>query len=91
MWIGIDNIRKGTSAQKYELLNYISSLNYSHKVLLSQNYDFYSEGKESLGHHPCTSIFDEFIPCCIANGTNRQEIIRIMTENPANFYDVDAI
>jgi phosphotriesterase-related protein len=89
MWIGIDNIRKGTSAQKYELLNYISSLNYSHKVLLSQDYDFYSEGKESLDHHPCTSIFDEFIPYCIANGTNRQELIRIMTENPANFYDVD--
>ncbi|MDF2888678.1 MAG: phosphotriesterase [Lacrimispora sp.] len=91
MWIGIDNIRKGTSAQKFELLSYIISLNYGHKVLLSQDYDFYSEGKESMDHHPCTSIFDEFIPYCVANGMNRQEIIRIMTENPANFYDVDAI
>ncbi|MBE5992146.1 MAG: hypothetical protein E7247_07115 [Paenibacillaceae bacterium] len=91
MWIGIDNIRKGTSAREFELLNYIISLNYSHKVLLSQDYDFYSEGKESLEHHPCTSIFDEFIPYCTANGMSRQELIRMMTENPANFYDVDKI
>lgn len=89
MWIGIDNIRKGTSPREFELLNYIISLNYSHKVLLSQDYDFYSEGKESLEHHPCTSIFDEFIPYCTANGMSRKEIIRMMTENPANFYDVD--
>lgn len=89
MWIGIDNIRKGTSAEKRELLNYILSLNYGHKVLLSQDYDFYSEGKESIHDHPCTSVFDEFIPYCCANGMNRGELIRIMTENPANFYDVD--
>jgi len=89
MWIGIDTIRKGKSAWDFELLNYIISLNYSHKVLLSQDYDFYSEGKESMDNHPCTTIFDEFIPYCSANGISRQEIIRMMTENPANFYDVD--
>jgi phosphotriesterase-related protein len=91
MWIGIDTIRKGKSAWESELLNYIISLNYGHKVLLSQDYDFYSEGKESIDDHPCTTIFDEFIPYCSANGISRQEIIRIMTENPANFYDIDKI
>lgn len=91
IWIGIDSVRKGTSPQKCELLNYILSLDYGHKVLLSQDYDFYSEAKKSMNEHPCTVIFDEFIPCCAANGIDKQEIIRIMTENPANFYDVDTV
>lgn len=65
------------------------SMGYAHKVLLSQDYDFYSEGKKSIEAHPCTVIFDEFIPYCAANGIEKQEIICIMTENPANFYDVD--
>jgi len=88
MWIGIDTIRKGKSAWEFELLKYIISLNYGHKVLLSQDYDFYSEGKESIDNHPCTTIFDEFIPYCSDNGLSRQEIIRMMTDNPANFYEV---
>ncbi|RKD30273.1 phosphotriesterase family protein [Lacrimispora algidixylanolytica] len=91
MWIGIDNVRKGTSPEKFELLKYVMSLNYAHKVLLSQDYDFYSEGKESLESHPCTSIFDEFIPYCYEHGIKKEEITRIMTENPANFYDMDAV
>jgi len=51
--------------------------------------DLYSEAKLSKEEHPCTVIFDEFIPYCSVNGINKQEIIRMMTENPANFYDVD--
>lgn len=89
MWIGIDNVRKGTSPDEFELLKYVMSLNYEHKVLLSQDYDFYSEWKESMKSHPCTAIFDEFIPFCSEHGVKKQEIIRIMTENPANFYDIE--
>lgn len=91
MWIGIDNIRKGTGPEKFELLSYVMSLGYGHRVLLSQDYDFYSEAKESINDHPCTTIFDEFIPYSSANNIDKQEIIHIMTENPANFYDVDFI
>lgn len=91
MWIGIDNIRKGTSPEKFELLSYVRSIGYGHKVLLSQDYDFYSEAKESVEDHPCTVIFDEFIPYCTAKGIDKQEIIRMMTENPANFYDIAII
>jgi predicted metal-dependent phosphotriesterase family hydrolase len=91
MWMGIDIIRKGTSPEKFELLSYVISLGYGHKVLLSQDYDFYSEATKSIEDHPCTVIFDEFIPYCSANGIAKQEIIRMMTENPANFYDVDTI
>ncbi len=91
MWLGIDIIRKGTSPEKFELLNYVMSLGYGHKVLLSQDYDFYSEATKSIENHPCTVIFDEFIPYCSANGIDQKEIIRIMTENPANSYDVDTI
>lgn len=91
MWIGIDNVRKGTSPEKFELLKYVMSLNYEHKVLLSQDYDFYSEGKEFLDSHPCTSIFDEFIPYCYEHGIQKEKITRIMTENPANFYDMDVV
>lgn len=91
MWIGIDNVRKGTSPEKFELLKYVMSLNYEHKVLLSQDYEFYAEGKESLESHPCTTIFDEFIPYCFEHGINKEDITRIMTENPANFYDMDEV
>lgn len=89
MWIGIDNVRRGTSPQKFELLKYVISLGYGHKVLLSQDYEFYAEGVASLKEHPCTTIFDEFIPYCSANGMDKEDIFRIMTENPANFYDVE--
>lgn len=91
MWLGMDIIRKGTSPERFELLRYIMSLGYGHKVLLSQDYDFYAEATKSLEEHPCTVIFDEFIPYCSAHGIERQEIIRMMTENPACFYDVDAM
>lgn len=90
MWLGMDIIRKGTSPERFELLRYILSLGYGHKVLLSQDYEFYAEATKSIEDHPCTVIFDEFIPYCAANGIEKQEIIRMMTENPANFYDVDA-
>jgi phosphotriesterase-related protein len=89
MWLGIDNVRKGTSPERFELLRYVISLGYGHKVLLSHDYDFYEEAKESLEDHPCTSIFDEFIPYCAANGIEKQEVLRLMTDNPANFYDVE--
>lgn len=88
IWIGIDTVRKGTSPEKFGLLNYVMSMGNGHKVLLSQDYDFYTEGEKSIEAHPCTVIFDEFIPYCSANGIEKQEIIRMMTENPANFYDV---
>ncbi|MNC10071.1 hypothetical protein D3C75_577070 [compost metagenome] len=88
MWLGMDIIRKGTSPERFELLRYILSLGYGHKVLLSQDYDFYAEATESIEDHPCTAIFDEFIPYCEGNGIERREIIRMMTENPGNFYDV---
>jgi phosphotriesterase-related protein len=88
MWLGIDNVRKGTSPQKYELLSYVISLGFGDKVLLSQDYDFYQEATRSIKDHPCTVIFDEFIPYCSANGIEKQYIIRIMTENPAKFYDI---
>lgn len=91
MWIGIDNVGRGTSPKKFELLSYVMSLGYSHKVLLSHDRDFYAEAIESIENHPCTVIFDEFIPYCSANGIDKQEIIRMMTENPANFYDVETI
>lgn len=91
MWIGIDNVKKGTSPEKLELLNYVMSLGYGHKVLFSQDYDFYSEAKKSIPNHPCTSIFDEFLPYCSERGIDSKEILRMMTENPANFYDVDTV
>lgn len=89
MWLGMDTVRKGTSPERFELLRYVMSLGYGHKVLLSQDYDFYEEATQSIEDHPCTVIFDEFIPYCSAHGMEKQGIIRMMTENPANFYDVE--
>lgn len=91
MWIGIDNVRAGLSQEKFELLKQVISLGYGHKVLLSQDYDFYTEAKKSIDTHPCTVIFDEFMPYCAANGINPRDIMHMMTENPANFYDNETI
>lgn len=97
MWLGIDNVRRGTSPERYELLKHVITLGYGHKVLLSQDYEFLTEAKReamraeekpSFEGHPCTVIFDEFMPYCAENGLEKQEIVRIMTENPAKFYDI---
>ncbi len=88
MWIGIDNIRKGTSPEKFALLKEVIALGFSHKVLLSQDYEFFAEAKRSIEDHPCTVIFDEFMPYCSENGLDVQSILRMMTENPATFYDL---
>lgn len=87
MWIGIDNVHVGCSQEKFELLKAVMSLGYGHKVVLSQDYDFYTEAQKSIEEHPCTVIFDEFMPYCAANGIDQQIVIKMMTENPANFYD----
>lgn len=88
MWLGIDNVRKGTSPERFELLKNVIALGYGHKVLLSQDYEFFTEAKRDC--HPCTVIFDEFMPYCAENGLDVEEIIRIMTENPAKFYDIES-
>lgn len=91
MWIGIDNVRKGTSPEKLALLKYVLSLGYEHKVLLSQDYDFYTEAKQAIEDHPCTVIFDEFVPHCAVNGVDEQTVLCMMTENPAHFYDIETV
>ncbi len=104
MWLGIDNVRKGTSPERFELLKNVIALGYGNKVLLSQDYEFFTEAKreakraeenraeekQAFEGHPCTVIFDEFIPYCAENGLDKQEIIRIMCENPAKFYDIES-
>lgn len=89
MWIGIDNIQKGTTPNKFELLRQVIALGYGQKLLLSQDYELYKEAKKSTNNHPCTVIFDEFMPYCAKNGIEAQEILRMMTENPAAFYDIE--
>lgn len=88
MWLGIDNVRKGTSVEKFELLSYIISIGYEDRVILSHDYDIYAEAVKSDYAQTCTVIFDEFIPYCSTMGIDREKIINLMTENPANFYDI---
>jgi predicted metal-dependent phosphotriesterase family hydrolase len=89
MWIGTDNVRQGTSPEKFELLKAVMSLGYGHKVLLSQDYEFLTHANQTAGDHPCTVIFDEFMPYCAANGIDQQKITHMMTENLSNFYDIE--
>lgn len=88
IWIGIDNIRQGTHVEKYALLKSVIDMGFGHRVLLSQDYDFYKEAIKDNASHPCTVIIDEFMKYCSENAIGEEILIAMLTENPAAFYDI---
>jgi phosphotriesterase-related protein len=87
MWLGIDIIKK--EAHEYNM-NFIKEAikgGFENRILLSQDYDFYEEITENGENHPCASFFTDFIPYCIANGISPDILDRIVSFNPAEFYD----
>lgn len=88
IWIGIDNIRQGTHVEKYALLESVIDMGYSHRVLLSQDYDFYKEAINDSASHTCTVIIDEFMKYCSEKAIGEDVLVEMLTENPSAFYDI---
>lgn len=89
MWIGFDNIRRGTYDHYIKLLNRAFEKGYNKQVILSMDYEFYDQKKEShaLGYESL-SLFNEFLPYAEENGLSSTVILDMMTEGPSRFYDV---
>jgi len=87
IWLGIDIIKK--DAYEYNM-NFIKEAirgGFENRILLSQDYDFYHETIVHGVNHPCASFFTDFIPYCIACGISSDILERIVSKNPAEFYD----
>ena len=60
---------------------------FENRILLSQDYDLYDEYIVYGENHSCASFFTDFIPYCIACGISSDILERIVSKNPAEFYD----
>ena len=87
IWIGFDMIREGNYKNKFKLISKTIKQGFEDKVLLSQDYDFYEQAVELNNPQSCVSFFTKFIPYCHNNGLPENIIEKMITENPANFYD----
>lgn len=88
MWLGFDNIKEKDYPKYCSLIKDAIQRGYKDRILLSQDYDFYEEVLNMGGKHQCAGIFTDFIPYSEKNGLSREAIMNILTENPANFYDI---
>lgn len=89
MWLGIDQIRVGTEKERCKLLMDIIERGAGDKVLLSQDYDFYEEAVTDKINHPCTYLFKQFIPYCIEQGMEQNQLESILKDNPSRFYNIE--
>jgi phosphotriesterase-related protein len=88
IWMGFDMIKPGTYPKYCTLIKEAVKAGYQDRILLSQDLDFYDEVIGKGNTHPCASIFTDFIPYCEENGLSKDEIYKIMSDNPANFYNI---
>jgi len=87
-WVGFDTIREGTFETRKQLIEHAITHNYSHQVILSEDYDFCEESEKEDGIERYSAFFDAFVPYCIENGIQQQVIESIITDNAARFYDI---
>lgn len=88
MWIGFDMIQVGTYDKKLKYIKQAIRNGQQNRILLSQDYEMHAEVVKNGKDHKCTSFFKEFIPYCEERGLSKNVILDIMTNNPAEFYDI---
>lgn len=88
-WVGFDTIKEGTYEARRQLINHAMTHNYSHQVLLSEDYDFYEESENENGIERYCAFFNVFVPYCIENGIPQEVIESMIADNPARFYDIN--
>ncbi|ERJ13220.1 phosphotriesterase family protein [Haloplasma contractile] len=89
IWLGLDQIRPENYKRYFMVLNELIQNNYTHKILLSQDYDFLEEINEKGLMNPCTSILTDFMSYCEQRGVSKTVINKILTKNPANFFNLN--
>ena len=88
MWLGFDTVRREHYPKHCGLIKEALRRGFHDRVLLSQDLDFSDEAQAKEDSQPSTGIFTDFIPYCEAEGLSKETILRIMTVNPANFYNI---
>lgn len=89
MWLGLDQIRVGTEKEKYALLKAMLQKDAREKIIISQDYDFYEEAVADSVNHPCAYLFETFIPYCIEQGMDSNQLDQLLKDNPSKFYNID--
>ncbi len=87
IWVGFDIIRIEHHDRVIKLLKEMIKSSQTDKIILSQDYEFYTQYNRNKAH-VCYSIFTDFIPLCKTNGIPEALLIKMLTENPANYYDI---
>ena len=87
-WVGFDIIREGTYEAHKQLIEHAVAHNYTHQVILSQDYDFYEESEKEDGTERYCAFFNVFVPYCIENGIRQEVIESMIIDNAARFYDI---
>ena len=87
-WVGFDMIQEGKYEARKKLIDHAVAHNYSHQVILSEDYDLYVESKKKDGVERYCAFFDVFVPYCIENGIPKEVMESMIVDNPARFYDI---
>lgn len=87
MWVGFDIIRINDHDKNVNLIKEMIKLDCTNRVILSQDYEFYAESKKNNAP-VCYSFFTDFIPLCKREGITEDTLIKMLTVNPATYYDV---
>ena len=87
-YIGFDNIHPKDYEQRFELLKWAIDAGYEDQLLLSEDYEFYVAAEDD-DIEKCGQLLATFIPQCISQGISSSVLEKILTMNPAEFYDVE--
>lgn len=87
-WVGFDTIREGTYEARRQLIEHAVAHNYSHQVLLSEDYELCEESQKEDGIERYCAFFNVFVPYCLENGIQLEVIESIIKNNSACFYDI---
>lgn len=88
VWLGFDIIQQKNYDKYCSMIKKAIENGYKDRVLLSQDYDFFEQVGKSKDNHPCASLLTDFIPYCEEKGISKDTIMDILTNNPADFYNI---
>jgi phosphotriesterase-related protein len=87
-WVGFDTIREGRWEARKELIDHAVHNRYQDQVLLSTDNDLREESRREGACERYQAFFELFLPFCIKNGISGEILEKMITDNPARFYDI---
>ncbi|MCF8335489.1 MAG: hypothetical protein K9H65_02695 [Bacteroidales bacterium] len=91
-WISLDGVQgKKKIIENYvQMLSNLKEHNLLHRALISHDAGWYSPGEPNGGDfRPYTPIFDQLVPALENKGFTREEIDRLLKENPKKAFVVE--